>query len=340
MTRPLILRTDQELEVPGLDANLRERGELVLLPGSISEDALTEAVRDADLLLMCYTPVTQPVIAGAKRLRGIVKYGVGVDAIDIPAAMAQGIPVVNVPDYAEETVAEGALALMLALAKRLPEIGGRIQRDGWVWPETRLLARDIAGANLGIVGCGRIGQCLARIAGTGFRARVIGYDPGLSATEMACHGIEKVADLHSLLRVADFVSLHAVLNDTSRKLIGREELSCLKPDAILVNTARGALIDEAALVEAVTAGRIGGVALDVFGREPLTRENHPLSPLFGRDDVILHPHLTFFTHEAQVRLEKDALARCFELLEGRPVIVRSRDPRLRAQTQGVQFDPV
>ncbi|RUY27645.1 C-terminal binding protein, partial [Mesorhizobium sp. M7A.F.Ca.US.001.04.2.1] len=150
------VRTDRELECPGIDAGLRARGvELVTLPDGIPEADLMQAVADADLLLMCYTPITARVIEAAPRLNGIVKYGVGVDAIDIPAAMRRGIPVVNVPDYAEETVAEGAFALMIALAKRLPSITAAVSRDGWIWPEQRWLGRDMSGATLGLVGCGK-----------------------------------------------------------------------------------------------------------------------------------------------------------------------------------------
>ncbi|WP_248307355.1 NAD(P)-dependent oxidoreductase [Bosea sp. FBZP-16] len=332
------VRTDRELECPEIDAGLRARGvELVTLPDGISEEALAREVAEADLLLMCYTPVTERVIAAAGRLKGIVKYGVGIDAIDIPAAMARGIPVVNVPDYAEETVAEGAFALMIALAKRMPEIGRAIQSEGWVWPAQRWLGRDIAGATLGLVGAGKIGRSMARMAGQGFRARVLGYDPHVDTATMAAAGIEKIDDLHAMLRQCDFVSLHCVLNDATRHVIGQAELACLKPGAILVNVSRGALIDEAALVEAVLAGRLGGVGLDVYSQEPLARQGHPLSPLFGRDDVILFPHLTFFTAEAMRRLSDDTLARCFEVLDGKPVQIRSHDPRLRAQTRNVVF---
>lgn len=332
------VRTDRELECPEIDAGLRARGvELVTLPDGISEEALAREVAEADLLLMCYTPVTARVIAAAGRLKGIVKYGVGIDAIDIPAAMARGIPVVNVPDYAEETVAEGAFALMIALAKRMPEIGRAIQSEGWVWPAQRWLGRDIAGATLGLVGAGKIGRSMARMAGQGFRARVLGYDPHVDTETMAAAGIEKIDDLHAMLRQCDFVSLHCVLNDATRHVIGQAELACLKPGAILVNVSRGALIDEAALVEAVLAGRLGGVGLDVYSQEPLTRDGHLLSPLFGRDDVILFPHLTFFTAEAMRRLSDDTLARCFEVLDGKPVQIRSHDPRLRAQTRNVVF---
>jgi D-3-phosphoglycerate dehydrogenase len=332
------VRTDRELECPEIDAGLRARGvELVTLPDGIAEAELIEAVADADLLLMCYTPVTARVIISAPNLKGIVKYGVGIDAIDIPAAIARGIPVVNVPEYAEETVAEGAFALMIALAKRMPEIGRAMASEGWIWPAHRWIGRDIAGATLGLVGAGKIGRSMARMAGQGFRARVLGYDPHMDAATMAAAGILKVDDLHTMLRECDFVSLHCVLNDTTRGLLGRAELACLKPSAVLVNVSRGALIDEAALVEAVLAGQLGGVGLDVYSIEPLAKAGHVLSPLFGRDDVILFPHLTFFTVEAMQRLSDDTLARCFEVLDGRPVQVRSHDPRLRAQSRNVAF---
>jgi len=332
------VRTDQELECPGIDAGLRTRGvELVTLPDGIAEADLMHAVADADLLLMCYTPITARVIDAAPKLKGIVKYGVGIDAIDIPAAMRRGIPVVNVPEYAEETVAEGAFALMIALARRLPAITAAVARDGWVWPAQRWLGHDISGATLGLVGCGKIGRSMARMAGQGFHARVLGFDPGVDAATMHAAGIEKVDDLRSMLRACDFVSLHCVLNDKTRGLIGKAELACLKPTAIIINVSRGALIDEAAVVEAIVAGRIGGAGLDVYSVEPLARSGHPMSALFGRDDVILFPHLTFFTHEAMRRLEEDTLARCFEILDGRPVTIRSHDARLRAQTSGVSF---
>jgi D-3-phosphoglycerate dehydrogenase len=332
------VRTDAELECPGIDAGLLARGvDLVTLPDGIPEAELCRAVADADLLLMCYTPITARVIEAARELKGIVKYGVGIDAIDIPAAITRGIPVVNVPEYAEETVAEGAFALMIALAKRLPEIGRAMDRDGWIWPEQRWLGRDISGSTVGLVGCGKIGRSMARMAGQGFRARVLAYDPNADPAALAALSIEKADDLKAMLSACDFVSIHCVLNEKTRGLIGPAELACLKPSAVLVNVSRGALVDEAALVEAVVAGRIGGVGLDVYSQEPLRKSGHPMNPLFGRDDVILFPHLTFFTHEAMRRLEEDTLARCFEVLDGRPVTVRSRDPRLRAQKAGVAF---
>ena len=333
-----IVRTDQELCMPALDAQLRKMGHtLTLLPDGVSEADLSAATAQADILLMCYTPITRAVISAAKQLRGIVKYGVGIDAIDIPAAIEHGVAVVNIPAYAEETVAEGAFALMIALAKRLPELDRAMARTGWVWPEPRWIGRDIAGATVGIIGLGRIGRSMARMAGAGFRARVIAFDPYVDAAQMRALGVEKIDDLHTLLAQSDFVSLHTTLSAQSRHMIGAAEFAAMKPGAVLINVSRGALVDEAALIAALDAGVLGGAALDVFSHEPLAHQSHPLSALFGRDNVILTPHLTFYTQQAMARLEAETLARCMELIEGRPLRVASHDPRLRAQTKGVQF---
>ena len=333
-----MVRTDRELEMPHVDRVLRERGhELVLLPDGVGEEELARAARDADLILMCYTPVTANVITGARQLKGIVKYGVGIDAIDIEAAKARGIPVVNVPEYAEETVAEGAFLLMIALAKRLMPIHTAMREKGWIWPEAGWLSNDIAGKTLGLVGAGRIGKSMARMAGAGFRATVLGYDPHVGSEEMAAHGIEKRDDLRAMLGECDFVSVHCVLNDRTRHLIGAAEFSAMKPSAIFLNVSRGAIADETALLDALKSGRIAGAGLDVYSREPLSHEGHPFSELFGMDNVILFPHLTFFTREAMHRLEEETLERCFEIMEGRPVLVKSADPRLTSQSAGVRF---
>jgi D-3-phosphoglycerate dehydrogenase len=337
MARFKAVRTDRELECQEIDAGLRAAGvDLVTLPDRTSEDALIEAVRDADLLLMCYAPITARVIAGAPKLKGIVKYGVGIDAIDIPAAIERGIPVVNVPEYAEETVAEGAFALMIALAKKLIPIGREMAAQGWAWPTAEWRGFDLAGRTLGLIGVGRIGRSMARMA-AGFRMRVIGYSPHTSEEDLRRVGVASCATLRELLEASDVVSIHAVLNAETKALIGARELSWMKPSAFLINVARGAIVDEAALVAALQEKRIAGAALDVFSREPVTHAGHPMSALYAMDNVILFPHLTFYTEEAMARLTEDTLARCFEILEGRSVLVKSHDPRLRAQRQGVVF---
>lgn len=327
-----IVRTDAEIACPVLDAALRQwRAELVLLPGGIGEAALCDAVQGARLLLMCYTPITAAVIQSAPQLQGIVKYGVGIDAIDIAAATASGVPVVNVPEYAEQTVAEGAFCLMLSLLKRLLPLSRAVQENGWVDPDSAWLGNDLSGRCVAIIGAGRIGRAFACMAGQGFGADVIGYDPHVSRDAMFRAGIRKVDVLHDLLAQADIVSLHTVLNDATRSMIGQAEFAAMLRRPVFINVSRGALVDEAALVQAIDAGRISAAGLDVYCDEPLNRQVHPLACLFGRDNVILLPHLTFFTHEAMQRLTEDTLARCHEILSGQSVTLRSSDPRLLAQ---------
>jgi len=333
-----VVRTDQELECPVIDGYFRDSGaELLLLPEGVSEDELVAATEDADLLLMCYTQITGRVFRTARRLKGVVKYGVGIDAIDFDAAKLARVPVVNIPEYAEETVAEGAFALMIALARKLVPLQQTMHSGGWAWPQSTWLAGDIAGKTVGLVGVGKIGKSMARMAGAGFRAQVIGYDPGASDQEMAVAGVEKVGDLHDLLVQSDFVSIHCVLKPDTRHLIGEAELRCMKHTAFLINSSRGAIVDEQALLLALKENRIAGAGLDVFSQEPLSLKGHPLSELFMMDNVLLSPHLTFYTREAMQRLEEEVLVRCAEMLNGGPVLVKSRDTRLTSQQHGVVF---
>jgi len=333
-----IVRTDRELECPQLDQALRDKGiDLVLLPDDVDQNRLAQETRDADLILMCYTPISAAIIDNAINLKGIVKYGVGIDAIDIEAARARKIPVVNVPEYAEETVAEGAFTLMIALAKKLIPLNREMQRAGWAWPSSRWIGSDLAEKTVGLVGTGRIGRSMARMAGAGFRARILGYDPNVSAATMAGIGIEKFDDLDAMLERCDFISIHAVLNRETFRLIGEQQLARMKADAFIINVSRGAIIDEAALLTALKAGRIAGAGLDVYSEEPLSKSDHPLSELYAMDNVILLPHLTFYTVEAMHRLEQETLQRCVEILQGEPVLIKSKDPRLQGQEHCVIY---
>ncbi|MDX1768007.1 MAG: hydroxyacid dehydrogenase [Arenibacter troitsensis] len=329
-----IVRTDMELETPYVDQTLRDQGhDLVVLPDGVSEDILTKEIEDCDILLMCYTPITKNVIDSAKRLKAIIKYGVGIDAIDIPAANARGIVVVNIPEYAEETVAEGAFAMLIALAKKLPTLQKQMNNKAWVWPSREWLGVDIAEKTLGIIGCGKIGSSMARMAGLGFRSKVVGYDPSRSKEDMEKRGIQKYDDLAEMLKECDFISLHAVLNKETKHLIGAKEFSVMKETAIIINSARGALIDEMALLDALEKKQIAGAGLDVYSQEPLNKTDHPLKRLYEMDNVILLPHLTFYTHEAMHRLELETMERIAEVMENRPVTIKSKDPRLQNQPQ-------
>lgn len=331
-----VVRTDAELRMSRVDAKLRAAGaRLVQLPDGVSEDILATEVADADLLLVCYSRVTAQVIDKATRLKAIIKYGVGIDSIDVVAARERGIPVVNVPRYAEETVAEGAFFLIMSLARRMKPLQRAMENSGWVWPEPTWLGNDLSGKTLGLIGMGRIGCGVARMA-TAFRMRVLAYDPRWAHVPKGL-AVQRCDDLDELLAQSNFVSIHCVLNDQTRHLLGAPQFDRMKPGAFLINVSRGEIVDETALVDALQTGRIGGAALDVYGQEPLRREGHPLSPLYAMDNVLLWPHLSFYTHEAMQRLEDETLARCFEALEGQALSVHSTDPRLRAQQAGVRF---
>ena len=178
---------------------------------------------------------------------------------------------------------------------------------------------------------------VARMAGQGFRMKVLGFDPYVSRDDMLQRGVDKCDELHAMLARCDVVSIHSVLTTETRHLLGEQQLAAMKPSAIVVNVSRGAIIDEQALVRALKSGRIAGAALDVYTDEPPALSGHPLSPLYGMDNVLLWPHLTFYTAEAMQRLEDETLERCAEILEGRPVLVKSHDPRLRSQRFGVRF---
>lgn len=319
-----------ELETPLIDKTLIESGhDLKLLPDGISEEDLSKEIEDCEILLMCYTPVTKKVIDSAPKLKAIIKYGVGIDAIDIPAAHERGIAVVNIPEYAEETVAEGAFAMLIALAKKLPALQDQMNKKAWAWPTQKWLGIDIAEKTLGIIGCGKIGGSMAWMAGLGFRARVIGFDPYKTKEQLAEKGIEKFDNLHDMIKECDFISMHAVLNAETKHIIGENEFSVMKKNAIVINSARGALIDEMALLSALENGKIAGAGIDVFSIEPVNQIDHPLKKLYEMENVMLLPHLTFYTKEAMDRLELETLERCTEVIENRPVTIKSKDPRLQ-----------
>jgi D-3-phosphoglycerate dehydrogenase len=209
-----VVRTDAELRMSRVDAKLRAAGaRLVQLPDGVSEDILATEVADADLLLVCYSRVTAQVIDKATRLKAIIKYGVGIDSIDVVAARERGIPVVNVPRYAEETVAEGAFFLIMSLARRMKPLQRAMENSGWVWPEPTWLGNDLSGKTLGLIGMGRIGCGVARMA-TAFRMRVLAYDPRWAHVPKGL-AVQRCDDLDELLAQSNFVSIHCVLRPDS-----------------------------------------------------------------------------------------------------------------------------
>jgi D-3-phosphoglycerate dehydrogenase / 2-oxoglutarate reductase len=309
--KPKILRTDAELFI--IEQYLDQLSAIaeVTTTERTDEDGLAAAARDATLILTCYTSITAKVIESAPKLKGIVKYGVGTDSIDIGAATRCGVMVANCPDYGSDTVADHAFALMIALARKIPVLDRAMRQHGWVWPATQYLGVDLAGKTIGLVGFGRIGRAMARRA-HGFGMTRLVSDPHVRPEAVVEHGVRFVG-LDQLLAESDFVSLHCVLTPETRGLIDEAALARMKPTAFLIDVSRGAIVDEAALVGALDAGRIAGAAFDVFGHEPLD----PDYPLLGRDNVILTPHLAWYTEEAFQRVERDTLAGVRDILAGR-----------------------
>jgi len=309
--KPVILRTDAELFIlePRMQA-LTEIAEVITAP-SDDEATLIDMAADADIILTCYAFITKAVIEAAPRLRGIVKYGVGTDAIDINTASARGIAVVNCPDYGTDTVADHAFALLMALGRRIPEIDRDMRAQGWRWPEAGIKGVDVSHKTLGLLGCGLIGRAMAR-RGLGFSMDVISYDPYVDDAVLHGLGITPVS-FQDLLARSDYLSVHCVRTPETHGMLGEAEFRAMKRGAYYINVSRGAIASEPALIKALDGGWIAGAGIDVFEHEPLTKDY----PLRGRDNVILTPHLAWWTVEAFERCEDKTLRRLQEILAGR-----------------------
>ena len=290
MTTPRVLISDKLS--PRAAEIFAERGVEAVVDTGLAPEELIAKIGDFDgLAIRSSTKVTAEVLAAAARLRVVGRAGIGVDNIDVPAATAAGVVVMNTPFGNSVTTAEHAIAMMFALARQLPA-ADRSTRAG-KWEKSRFVGVELASKTLGVVGCGNIGSIVANRA-QGLRMRVVAYDPFLSSERAEDLGIEKV-DLDQLLARADFITVHTPLNDQTRGLIDAKALARTKKGVRIVNCARGGIIDEAALVEALESGHVAGAALDVFAEEP-AREN----PLFAFEDrTVVTPHLGASTAEAQ-----------------------------------------
>jgi D-3-phosphoglycerate dehydrogenase / 2-oxoglutarate reductase len=259
---------------------------------------LERALADAHALIVrSETQVTAELLAGAPLLRVIARAGAGVDNIDVPAATRRGIAVMNAPGANTVSAAEHAIALLLSLLRRIPWAVEAMRRGEW--DRKRFEGSELRGKIIGIVGMGRIGGHVAHLA-RAFGAQILGHDPYLSPERAAELGV-KLVSLEELLRDADIVTLHMAHTDQTHRLINAERIELMKRGAVLVNTARGELVDEAALAAALQAKRIAGAAIDVFAVEPLPAD----SPLRKLDHVILTPHLAASTTEAQDRVSTE-----------------------------------
>jgi glyoxylate reductase len=296
----------------GLD-RLAQVTALEVWPGSatLGREALLAGVAGAEGLLCLLTDrVDAELLAAAPRLRAISSLSVGLDHIDLTAASERGIPVGHTPGVLTETTAELAFALLLAASRRVVEADRFVRSGSWrEWKPDLLLGRDLAGATLGIIGLGAIGRAVAERA-QAFGMKVLGWN----RTPRSVGGVEN-RDLETLLRHSDFVSVHVALSPETEGLIGGRELGWMPRSAILVNTARGGIVDEAALDRALREGRIAGAAFDVFAREPLPEQ----SPLRTAPNLVLAPHIGSATLRTRERMADLAVANLEAALTGQPM---------------------
>ena len=311
--RPKVLLIESMYHADG-EALLREQAEVHILSDA-SDAELMAAIADADAAIVRYpAKLRANVLRAARRLRIASTSGRGTDSIDIGEATEQGIAVVNNPGLGKVPVSEHTLALILDLAKEVTRDDVRARRgrlEGW---DDRHLSRrlELEGRTLGVIGFGSIGREVARKCAAAFNMRVLAYDPYVSSADAAALGVTLVPELGQLLRESDVVTCHPELNPESRGMIGEAELRQMQPHAIFVNTSRGPIVQQAALVRALTEGWIRGAALDVYEAEPPVVD----SPLYGLDNLIVTPHTAGLTADARRELALSAATQVLQALNG------------------------
>lgn len=299
------------------------------------EDTLVRAVTDADLIIICYAPITRRVIKAGKKLKAILKWGVGVDSIDFEAANEHRLPVCHCPHYGAGTIADHAFAMLIALARKLVPLVTTTRKMGWIWPNP---SREWAGTDLesktvGLVGFGRIAQKMANRC-NGFGMKIKGYDPRFQTPPTDLHYVQ-LTTLEDVLRSSDFVSIHAVLNRENEGIISEKEFALMKPTAYIINTARGALIQEAQLLKALREKRIAGAAIDVFESEPLDT----FHPFYQLDNILITPHFAYYTVEADDRLDRECLYSAKRILGDENLVNVKNGDALAALGEPVRWLP-
>lgn len=294
------------------EATLHAAGVELVVAQCKTADEVIAAARDVDALLVQWAPVNAAVIAALTRCRVIVRYGIGVDNVDLAAAKARGIPVCNVPDYGVHEVAEHAVSLALALARQLPQIDARLRAGLWKITPDRPMP-SLRTMTFATAGFGRIARA-AHTMMSGFGGSRIAYDPFVSAGAMAEAGVTKVGR-EELLARADILSLHLPLGADTRHFLDGVRLAAMKPTAIVINTARGPLIDTVALAAALHAGTIAGAGIDVFEAEPLPAEH----PLRSAPRALLTSHVAWYSESSIPRLQQLAAEEIVRGLRGEPL---------------------
>jgi len=279
---------------PLAEQTFKERGVEVDYKPGLSKEELIEIIGDYDgLAIRSATKVTPNVLKAAKNLKVVGRAGIGVDNVDVQAATGSGVVVMNTPFGNSITTAEHAVAMMMALARQIPEANASTHQGKW--EKSRFMGMELTGKTLGLIGCGNIGSVVADRA-LGLKMKVIAFDPYLAVERAADLGIIKV-ELDELFDRADVISLHTPLTDQTRAIVGADAFAKMKDGVRIVNCARGGLVDEKALLDALNSGKVAGAALDVFEVEPAKE-----SPVFGHEHVICTPHLGASTSEAQVNV--------------------------------------
>jgi len=313
------------LNQAGLDL-LASEHEVIVKTG-LSEDELVAELADVQALLVrSQTQVTERVIAAAPRLEVIGRAGVGVDNIDLDAATQQGVIVVNAPLANTMSTAEHAFGLMLAVARNTAQAHGSLR--GGAWDRSKYAGVELSGRTLGIVGLGRIGTEVAHRA-RAFEMRVVAFDPFVSKDRASQLGVE-LAELDELLEQSDFVTLHTALHEGTRGMIGSDQLARMKSTAYLINAARGALIDEQALYDAVDSGQIAGAGIDVFSEEPAVG-----NIVTTHDRIVVTPHLAASTSEAQTRAATQTAEQILDILAGRSARFAVNAPLVDEETMAI-----
>ena len=284
--------------------------ELVVAPDG-DEDTLVSMARDVDGILTCFAKVTDNVVRAAEKCIVIGRYGVGVDNIAVDTATELGIAVTYVPDYCIDEVSDHVMALLLAWNRRIVPLDRSVRTSGWGSVPLTMRIMRLRGKKLGIVGFGRIGRSVA-VKAKAFGFEVLAYDPYVDEAAAAEQGVRAV-DLPTLLSESEFVTLHAPVTPETGSLIGRAELEMMKPEAFLINCARGALIDEDALYDALTSGQIAGAGVDVL----VDLAPPPDDRLFQLDNMLVTPHTAFFSQEATLELEQRAAGEVASVLQGK-----------------------
>jgi D-3-phosphoglycerate dehydrogenase len=280
------------------------------LASDSSPESVLKVASNADALLVTYAKINGDMIRQMKKCRIVSRFGIGVDNVDLDAATAAGIVVTKVPDYCIDEVSDHAMALLLAAVRKIPMATEQVHAGTWKMPNFVPIHR-LRGSVLGLVGFGRIPQLVAPKA-QAFGLRVIAYDPFIPKEVFSKAGVEQV-DFPQLLKTADYVSIHSPLTPETKGLFNADTFGQMKKGAYIVNTARGPIIDEAALAQALDSGQIAGAALDVMGNEPPIN-----SPLMGNRKAIITPHTSFYSEESLVELQTKASQEVANVLTGKP----------------------